>query len=132
MTQTRSPKRTGTRVIDATEARLRIDRAESEKSFQGRVVELMQRQGWVVFHQWLALKTRAGYPDLTAFHRHLWAELKTETGKETDDQMTVHALIQDTGGEMYLWRPRDWDLIVEIVMDRSLGAAYITRRDHHA
>ena len=96
----------------------------SERQFQAQVIELARRFDWMVFHPVTAQKKGVyatfqagdkGYPDLTlakAGEGLLFAELKTDTGKLSAEQLRWAFEIQRAGGEWHLWRPSDMDAIV--------------------
>lgn len=95
---------------------------ETEAQFQARVVRLAVVLGWSVFSIPDSRRaTLAGYPDLTMFRasdkRLVFAELKREKGRLSNEQKKVLAdmeLLANVGRcEVYLWRPSDWDTIVE-------------------
>lgn len=57
-----------------------------------------------------------GFPDLTLVRDGalVFAELKRDTTRPTDDQIAWHAALEAVPGvEVYVWRPRDWDAIVD-------------------
>ena len=59
-----------------------------------------------------------GFPDLVAIRggrRLLVAELKTNTGRVRPGQEEWLAGFRAAGFDAYLWRPRDWDEIHEVV-----------------
>ena len=61
----------------------------------------------------------SGYPDLTMWNvkqkRLMFAELKREKGKVSESQKIVLSELSTLGVEVYLWRPSDWDSILEIL-----------------
>jgi hypothetical protein len=58
-----------------------------------------------------------GFPDLILVHerdrRLLLAELKTDRGALTPAQVRVHAYLRAAGLDVRVWKPRDWDNVVE-------------------
>jgi len=89
---------------------------ELERDFQERVVTLARLNGWRVYAVPDSRRaTIAGYPDLTMWRgtRLVFAELKRERGRLSPAQVEVLAELKRTGNEVYEWRPRDWDAIVE-------------------
>lgn len=113
----------------------------TEAEFQNLVVEYAQIRGWLVMHTRPARTERgwrtplqgdAGYPDLTMARRGrvVIAELKSESGKVTREQAAwlqhlsarvvkeydpSNADVDAPPLEVYLWRPRDWERIKEVL-----------------
>ena len=86
----------------------------SEKDFQAAVLQLAHLTGWLAYHTFDSRRSPPGYPDLTLVRgdRIIFAELKTDTGKATQDQETwLAALGAVPGIKAALWRPRDWSAI---------------------
>jgi hypothetical protein len=91
---------------------------ESEKHFQSRVVKLAQLYGWVCWHTLDSTGTRAGELDLRLLRppRVIFAELKSQHGRVRLEQAQTIALLERCPGvETYLWRPSDWQQIVEVL-----------------
>ena len=91
---------------------------ESEKSFQRRVVQLARLYGWVVHHTLDSTGTRAGEPDLRMIRppRYLLAELKSQHGRLRPEQVAMLAMLERCPGvESFVWRPSDWQQIVEVL-----------------
>ena len=99
----------------------------SEKELQAAIIEVAQDWlGWEVLHIRPALKQNGrwvvpvqgklgkGWPDLFMVKRGraLAAELKSDTGKPTEEQVRVLASLKAGGVETHIWRPADWDDIV--------------------
>ena len=101
----------------------------TEKEFQDQVVELAQTLGWLVYHTYDSRKSVPGFPDLVMVRNGslLFAELKSEKGKVTPEQrewlfeLGGVSVIPDNRSsaawtyEVRLWRPSDWDEIVEVL-----------------
>jgi hypothetical protein len=91
----------------------------TEKAFQGQVIGLAKTLGWEVYHPFLSVFSERGWPDLSMVHegrgRLLFAELKSDTGKLTKHQEKWLRLLRAAGAECYLWKPADFDSIVEIL-----------------
>lgn len=98
----------------------------SERAFQAQVLDYARLRGWRYYHhrpalrasgRWsTALSGAPGLPDLILLRhdRLLFVELKTTTGRVRPAQQEwLDALSVVTGVEVYLWRPRDWDEILE-------------------
>lgn len=113
-----------------------IARVESERQFQGAVLDLARRLGWKVahFHDSRRQVRRSdgsyrtigdgdakGFPDLVLIRppRLLIVELKTDKGRVRPEQHAwLHSLglVQIASGgvvEACVWRPRDWEGIVD-------------------
>lgn len=101
-------------------------REETEEGFKTWVIDRARTSGWTVVHfrpgrtehGW-ATPVEAdgkGYPDLTLFReKTIWAELKREGRYLDRDQKLWRERIRTAGGEWHLWRPRDRDLITELL-----------------
>ena len=100
----------------------------TEAEFQQQVIDLAHLYGWHVNHtrrsigkhgRWVTATSCRGFPDLTTWNprqlRFLFAELKTEKGRVTPDQHDVLASMAETGIEVYVWRPSDFDVIQAVL-----------------
>ena len=84
---------------------------EGEAAFQKTVIAFARLHGWRYYFTFNSKKSPPGFPDLTLVRpsRIVFAELKTETGKPTDEQCEwLMDLATVAGVEVYLWRPSDW------------------------
>jgi len=94
---------------------------ELEKDFQERVCHLARLYHWRIYSIPDSRRVSlAGYPDLTMWNveqkRLIFAELKREKGKVSESQKVVLSeLVQLPHCEVYVWRPSDWDSIIEIM-----------------
>lgn len=99
---------------------------ENERQFQTRVTQVAQLLGWRVYSIPDSRRaTLSGYPDLTMWKlsplpRLLFVELKTNTGKLSKEQSVVLNELQQTGAEVYVWRPKDYDTIVRLLQKLPL------------
>lgn len=92
------------------------EEAQSEKAFQADIVKFAEKQGWTCYHTYNSRKSQEGYPDLTLVReRVVWIEAKTETGVVSAAQQTWHELLNAAGQEAYIFRPKDWPQIVEVL-----------------
>jgi hypothetical protein len=104
------------------------DFCPDEASFQSVVVEVARLAGWKVAHFRAARTAKgwrtpvtadgAGWPDLVLVRppRIIFAELKSEAGElrlRQAEWLDVLRLLPTA--ETYLWRPSDWDELVEIL-----------------
>ena len=86
----------------------------TEKDFTAAVRDLAKLFGWRWYHPFLSKWSEKGYPDVTLVReRIIFAELKTDTGKLTPSQEEWLAALKDASAETYVWRPRNFDAIVE-------------------
>lgn len=100
----------------------------SEADFQSRIMGAAKMHGWRRAHFRRAMNRRgrwetpvagdgAGFPDLVLVRgpRLIFAELKTDTGRTSPAQREWLAALGDTAAEVYVWRPRDWDTILNLL-----------------
>lgn len=116
------------------EARALEAKAMTEREFQKQVIELAKGFDWLVAHFRPGMTSRIskqgkpvwvtpmqgdpGFPDLVLVHpeqqRVIVAELKSERGKCSLAQTQWLEAFDATGQvEVKIWRPSDWDAIVE-------------------
>lgn len=89
-----------------------------EKDFQQMVLNVAWPSGWETYHTYDSRRSDPGFPDLCLVRgeRLLFAELKTIKGRLRDAQKHWLALLTKVPCvEVYLWRPTDWDAIVDIL-----------------
>lgn len=93
----------------------------TEAAWQDQVVRIAHLRGWRCAHFRRAPTTSgghatptaydaAGFPDLVLAHpQHgvIFAELKTDTGRVTDQQREWGELLTQAGARHHTWRPRD-------------------------
>lgn len=91
----------------------------SERSFQNRLESLSVRHDWLYYHPFDSRKSRKGYPDTTLSHRRrglvIFAELKSVSGRPSLEQMEWLESLRACGQLAYLWYPRHWPLIEDII-----------------
>ena len=88
----------------------------SEKHFLLQVRELARVENWLTYHTHRSERSEPGFPDLVLCRppRVIFVELKTERGRLSADQrLWLDVLFRCNEVETYLWRPQDWDRIVE-------------------
>ncbi len=85
----------------------------SERQLQQTVETLAEYLGWWVWHDNDSRRNKAGWPDLVLIRpgRLIFAELKTETGRLTDEQRRILSMLKMAGQEVYVWRPMDMETI---------------------
>lgn len=92
---------------------------QKEAAFQGQVVKIARLLGWKhIYHPWTSLHSASGWPDLFMIRgsRAIAAELKRPAGRVTAlQQAWLDALAEVPGIETFIWRPADWNSIVEVL-----------------
>lgn len=104
----------------------------TEAEFQSQVCQLAELYGWSWAHFRPAMTKYgwrtpvsgplgAGWPDLVMVRgdRLVFVELKRDRTKPTGLQDTVLTILSQTRAEVYVWRPRDWDLVMEVLTGAS-------------
>lgn len=114
----------------SVDGRAVIDAAYTEAEWQAQVIHLARGLGWTVWHfhdsrrqvrrrnqyELVGDADAAGFPDLVlARERLVFAELKSEKGRLTKLQKQAMAVLSETGVEVYLWRPSDWNVVCEVL-----------------
>jgi hypothetical protein len=94
-----------------------LNEAEREGDFQDKVRQLAELKGWLVYHTHDSRRSDEGFPDLVMSRdRVVFAELKSEKGKLSEKQLEWVAGLRDlAGAEVYVFRPSDWDRVVEVL-----------------
>lgn len=92
----------------------------SEAAFQAQVLDLATYTGWSLrYHTFDARRSEKGFPDLVLvkprLHRMVFAELKDNRRKPTEEQRRWLEGLRAAGAEAYLWRPRDWEEVVRVL-----------------
>lgn len=90
-----------------------------EKEFQAKVVRLAHILGWATYHTYDSRRSNPGFPDLVLVRdRVLFRELKTNTGELSSKQEGWMEKLTGAGADFAVWRPRDWDEIVDTLKRR--------------
>lgn len=106
---------------------------QSETEFQREVIKIAKSLGWYVYHalpgqgrnRHLTLFIgKRGFPDLVLCRppRLIFAELKSERGKPSTDQMEWLDALRACGVEVYLWRPSDLETVADVLAHREVDA----------
>ncbi len=104
-------------TISAAEWRRICYARTKEKEWQKRVEDVLRQYGWLVFHTLRSKGSTPGYPDICAVkgERLLYAELKTEKGRLSEAQNEwMDALARVPCAEVYIWRPSQFDEVLEV------------------
>lgn len=90
----------------------------SEREFQRAVLRLAGLFGWTPYHTHDSRRSNPGFPDLVLVHPRrgvVYAELKSEKGRPTEDQERWLALLREAGQRAYLWRPSSMDEVAKVL-----------------
>ncbi len=89
----------------------------TEKDFECQIKELAVLYHWKYYHTWTSIHSPRGFVDVVMAReeRLIFAELKSEQGKVTTYQQEWIEALKETGAEVYLWRPSDFNSIVSIM-----------------
>jgi hypothetical protein len=102
-----------------------------EATFTTQVIELARMLRYRVAHFRPAMTKHgwrtavagdgAGFCDLVMVKpgRLIFAELKSETGRLTEEQTHWIATLREAGAEVWVWRPSDFDQIVAVLRKRG-------------
>ncbi len=91
----------------------------TEKELRASIVRAAREFGWRCFFSWTSIHSPKGFPDLCMVRgdRLLFAELKTDKGKLTEDQKVWLADLTMSGkAEVYVWRPVDLETAYGILL----------------
>jgi hypothetical protein len=97
-----------------------------EADFQKAVTDALTILGWRWIHYRPGRSSRGwrtplsgakGFPDVVAVRgdRVVFIELKSETGRLTDDQADWLLALGQAGAEVHCWRPADWPEVEEML-----------------
>jgi hypothetical protein len=103
-------------VTTTTQAAPRV----TEAAWQAQVVQLARTLGYHTYHTHDSRHSAAGFPDLVLVRgprgpRLVFAELKAEHGRVTAAQQQWIDVLAAAGAEAHVWRPSDWDRVVEVL-----------------
>ena len=99
---------------------------EDESDFQAQLVSAATRMGWdPIYHTHDSRYSAAGFPDLVMCHprqrRVVYAELKNDERAFTEEQLHWYAALLACGQEAYLFRFKDWNAALAILVRRPGG-----------
>jgi hypothetical protein len=97
-----------------------------EADFQAQLVQAAKRMGWdPIYHTHDSRHSPAGFLDLEMCHlrqkRHLHAECKNDDRPFTPEQLHWYATLLVCGQEAYLWRFKNWNDALAILVRRPGG-----------
>lgn len=99
---------------------------KNEKDFTNSVRKAARQLGWLEYHTYSSLKSAFGFPDLVLAkpgQMVIFAELKMPKGRMSRYQEEWEKVLRASAGcQYYLWRPDDWDTIIEILTNGNLSS----------
>ena len=94
-------------------------RQNPEAMFQSAVIAAAKLHGWMHYHTYDSRRSVAGFPDLVLVRgkRLIFAELKANDNSHPSaaQQEWINALVRTGSCEVYVWRPSNWDGVVELL-----------------
>lgn len=88
----------------------------TEKQWSSQVADLCQRLSWKRYHTFRSDRSPAGFPDETIVRdRLVFLELKTESGRLSDQQKDWLRALHAAKAEAYIVRPRDLQLLAQVL-----------------
>jgi len=91
----------------------------TEADLREQIRTLCKLFGWRMQFTWSSIHSPAGFPDLVLVNpeqkRIIFAELKSEVGKMSEQQIEWMKALVDAGAAYYTWRPADIETIAEIL-----------------
>lgn len=88
----------------------------SEAEWDAWVVRQAKAAGWWSYHTHDSRRCEAGFPDRVFVRdRVVFAELKTRRGVVSPAQTDVLDRLRAAGAEVHLWRPADWNKVLEVL-----------------
>ena len=93
----------------------------TEKQWMAKVVAAAEEMRWKTYHTYDSRKSEPGFPDLVLVRRDdrvIYAELKSQTGKLTPAQDIWRQYLLSAGAEYHIWRPSDWDAVIDTLAYR--------------
>lgn len=94
----------------------------SERALQNMIIQVATLLGWKTYHTFDSRRSSPGWPDLVLCKapRLLIRELKTEHGRLRAEQLHWLKALQDCGMDAKVWRPSDWEEIVQTLQGHSV------------
>lgn len=88
-----------------------------EANFMRRVVFAARSLDWLVHNTFQLKHAETGYPHLTMVRekRLIFAKFKLTTERPDDQQLLWLARLEQTGAEVYIWRPDQYTDILRIL-----------------
>lgn len=94
----------------------------TEAEFQANILDAVRTLGLQAYHTHDSRRSQKGFPDLVIVGATgvLFRELKTMTGKVTEEQKYWLSILHAAGADVAVWRPNLWpDVIMRDL--RALG-----------
>ncbi len=93
----------------------------NEKELQDEVVQLATKLNWSHYHTYRSEKSDKGFPDLVLVNpnkggRVIYAEIKSDTGRVTQEQEVWLDMLAMCDQEVYVFYPKHLDEILGILL----------------
>lgn len=89
----------------------------TERRFQAQIIAYATLMNWRYYHTHNSKNSPKGFPDLVLIRRPrvVWAEIKAQRTRVTDDQHAWLEELRASGQEVFVWRPSDWRQVETIL-----------------
>ena len=96
----------------------------TERQWQTIVLRAARQFGWRTYHTLNSWGSAKGFPDLVLVRgaRLIFAELKSDKGKASPEQIDWIDDLSATGAEAYIWRPADYDGVLALLAPSAISA----------
>lgn len=95
----------------------------TEADLREQIRTLCNVYGWLMYFTHNSRRSPAGFPDLVLAHpekgRVIYAELKSDNGRVTPEQVSWLDALSACGQETYVWRPDDITEIARLLGPRG-------------
>lgn len=89
----------------------------SERQFEAQVKDAAKMFGWLYYHTHRSQFSPAGFPDCVFVRppETVYAELKSATGKLSEEQRRWLWWLCAAGQRVFLWRPSSLEQVIEVL-----------------
>lgn len=100
----------------------------SEAQFQSDILELVRTLGLAAYHTHDSRRSQPGFPDLVIVGAEgvMFRELKTMTGKVSEEQKYWLSILHEAGEDVAVWRPNLWPDVITRDL-RALGRLTVAK-----
>lgn len=103
-----------------------------ERDWQRRITDSCDYLGLTYHHETDSRRSRAGFPDLVIVGPGgvVFAELKAERGRVRPQQQEWIVALKEAGAEVHIWRPSDWNAVLDRLRALSSTTVGHTQRSN--